>query len=52
MVLTFKYRLYPTQAQETELYQYLSHLCELHNSARDNRIHSYEEEGRSVSYAE
>ena len=52
MVLTFKYRLYPTPAQETELYQYLSHLCELHNSARLNRMGAYEEEKRSVSYAE
>ncbi len=52
MVLTFKYRLYPTPTQETELYQYLSHLCELHNSARLNRMRAYEEEKRSVSYAE
>ena len=52
MVLTFKYRLYPTPTQEPELYQYLSHLCELHNSARLNRMRAYEEEKRSVSYAE
>ena len=52
MVLTFKYRLYPTQAQATRLCQHLSHLCELHNAARLNRIRAYEEEGRSVRYAE
>ena len=52
MVLTFKYRLYPTQAQATQLCQHLSHLCELHNAARLNRIRAYEEEGRSVRYAE
>ena len=49
MILTFKYRLYPTQAQESQFNLWLESLCELQNSMRDNRKYAYEEEGRSVS---
>ena len=49
MILTFKYRIYPTKAQEQTLLEWFEHLCELQNSARLNRIRAYEEEGRSVS---
>ena len=60
MILTYKYRVYPTKAQaETEanvremcvsqLLDWFEHLCDLQNSARLNRIRVYEEEGRSVS---
>ena len=34
------------------LFSILEHLRELHNSARANRMHVYETEGRSVSYSE
>ena len=49
MILTFKYRVYPTNAQEQTLLDWFEHLCDLQNSARLNRIRVYEEEGRSVS---
>ncbi len=49
MKLTFKYPVYPTQTQETTLLQWLDHLCELQNSARNNRKFAHEEEGRFVS---
>lgn len=52
MVLTYKYRIYPTQEQESWLFRVMDHLRELHNSARLNRIRAYEEEGRFVSYKE
>ena len=49
MKLTFKYPVYPTQTQETTLLGWLDHLCELQNSARNNRKFAHEEEGRFVS---
>ncbi|MYH80786.1 IS200/IS605 family element transposase accessory protein TnpB [Candidatus Poribacteria bacterium] len=52
MKLTFKYPVYPTKTQETTLLSWLDHLCELQNSARNNRKHAYEEEGRFVSQGE
>ena len=52
MLLTYRYRIYPTQEQEAWLFRVLEHLRELHNSARLNRIRAYEEEGRFVSYQE
>ncbi|MYA72988.1 IS200/IS605 family element transposase accessory protein TnpB [Candidatus Poribacteria bacterium] len=52
MKLTFKYPVYPTKTEETTLCKWLEHLCELQNSARDNRKHAYEEEGRFVSQGE
>ena len=52
MLLTYKYRIYPTQEQESWLFHVLEHLRELHNSARLNRIRAYEKEGRFVSYQE
>ena len=49
MKRTFKYLVYPTKAQETLLFQWLDHLCEFQNSARNNRKFAHEEEGRFVS---
>ena len=49
MRLTFKYPVYPTQTQETTLLAWFDHLCELQNSARNNRKFAYETEGRFVS---
>ena len=49
MILTYKYRVYPTNAQAETLLDWFEHLCDLQNSARLNRIRVYEEEGRSVS---
>ena len=49
MRLTFKYPVYPTQAQETTLLKWLAHLCELQNSARHDRKVAWETEGERVS---
>ena len=49
MRLTFKYPVYPTKTQETTLLAWLDHLCELQNSARNNRKFAHETEGRFVS---
>ena len=49
MRLTFKYPVYPTQTQETTLFQWLDHLCELQNSARHDRQVAWETEGERVS---
>ena len=48
MRLTFKYPVYPTQEEERTLEKWLDHLCELQNSARNNRKFAYETEGRFV----
>ena len=52
MKLTFKYPIYPTKTQEHTLFVWLDHLCELQNSARNNRKFAYEAEGRFVSQGE
>ena len=49
MRLTFKYPIYPTQAEERTLLGWFDHLCDLQNSARNNRKHAHETEGRFVS---
>ena len=49
MRLTFKYPVYPTKTQETTLLAWFDHLCELQNSARNNRKFAHEEEDRFVS---
>ena len=49
MRLTFKYPIYPTPEEERTLLKWFDHLCELQNSARNNRKFAYETEGRFVS---
>ena len=52
MKLTFKYPVYPTKTQETTLFEWLNHLCELQNSARHDRIVAKEVEDRFVTLSE
>ena len=52
MIRTFKYRLYPSKTQQRQLVVWLERLCELHNSARNNRMAVYEIEHRFVSFNE
>ena len=52
MKLTFKYPVYPTKTQAQTLFVWLDHLCELQNSARNNRKYAHETEGRFVSQSE
>ena len=49
MQLTFRYPVYPTKTQEQTLLDWLVHLKDLQNAARNNRKFAYEEEGRFVS---
>ena len=49
MRLTFKYPIYPTPEEERTLLAWFDHLCDLQNSARNNRKFAHEEEGRFVS---
>ena len=49
MRLTFEYPVYPTKTQAQTLLEWFDHLCELQNSARNNRKFAHEEEGRFVS---
>ena len=52
MRLTFKYPVYPTQAQEETLLDWLMHLKDLQSSARHDRLVAYETEGHFVSLKE
>ena len=49
MKLTFEYPVYPTKTQKKTLLRWFDHLCELQNSARNNRKHAHEIESRFVS---
>ena len=42
--------MYPTKTQETTLFEWLDHLCELQNSARHDRKVAWETEKERVSY--
>lgn len=47
---TYKYRIYPTKAQETQLDQQLE-LCRwVYNKTLETRKNAYEQDGKSVSY--
>ena len=52
MKLTFEYPVYPTRTQETVLFKWLDHLCELQNSARHDRRVAHETEGHFVSLSD
>ena len=47
---TFKYRLYPNQAQAEALTVQLSEACRLYNAALQERIEAYRTHRKSVSY--
>ena len=49
MILTYKYPIYPTKAQEKTLSEWFDHLCDLQNSARHDRVVAWETEKRSVT---
>jgi putative transposase len=51
-IKVFKYRLYPSKAQEQNLYRVLNCARSLYNMALADRKYTYQLEGRSVSLAE
>lgn len=52
MIRTYKYRLYPSRSQETNLWRVLDACRGLYNMALAERKHAYQLERRSVSKAE
>lgn len=52
MLLTYKYRIYPSYAQRTRLSQTLRLCCDLFNAALQERRDAYRLERKSVSYQE
>lgn len=51
-VRTFKYRLYPSKSQETNLYRVLEACRNLYNMALAERKYGYQLEGRRVTLAD
>lgn len=49
---SFRYRIYPSKAQQTLLNQTLSHCCELYNAALQERRDAYKIARKSISYRE
>jgi putative transposase len=52
MLLTFKYRIYPSKAQKTALCQTLALCCELYNAALQERRDAWKICKKSVTYKE
>ena len=52
MRLAYRYRIYPTKAQQTALEQWLRLCCELYNAGLQERREAYRLTGKSVSYGE
>jgi putative transposase len=50
MLKTFKYRLYPNQAQTESLRVQLSEACRLYNAALEERIEAYTTHRKSINY--
>ncbi|HYW89384.1 MAG TPA: transposase [Chloroflexota bacterium] len=47
---TFKYRLYPTHAQDAALHAQVDEACRLYNAALDERRSAWRMHGKSISY--
>lgn len=52
MLLSYKYRLYPTRAQAAALDGMLGALCDLYNAALQQRIEAYRRQSRTLRYAD
>lgn len=52
MLLSYKYRLYPSRAQRTALDGMLGALCDLYNAALQQRIEAYRRQGRTLRYVD
>jgi putative transposase len=50
MLKTFKYRLYPNEAQTAALTVQLSEACRLYNAALQERIEAYRTHRKSINY--
>jgi putative transposase len=52
VLLSFRYRLYPTRAQTVALDTMLGALCGLYNAALQQRIEAYRRQGRTLRYVD
>jgi putative transposase len=52
MLLSYKFRLYPTRIQAAALDLLLGSLCDLYNAALQQRIEAYRRQGRTLRYAD
>jgi putative transposase len=52
MLLSYKYRLYPTRAQAAALTEMLSAFADLYNAGLQQRIEAYRRQGKSLGYAD
>lgn len=49
-ILSYKYRLYPNQAQAAEMTDMLGSFCDLYNACLQQRIEAYQRRGKSLGY--
>jgi len=49
VIRAYRYRIYPTRAQEARLRETMRLLCELYNAALQERRDAYKKQGRSIS---
>lgn len=52
MILSYKYRLYPSNQQKAQLTTMLGSLCDLYNAGLQQRIEAYQRHGRTLRYVE
>lgn len=52
MLLSYKFRIYPTRAQVAALDVMLGGLCDLYNAALQQRIEAYRRQGRTLRYVD
>ena len=52
MILSYRYRLYPTRAQCAALGEMLGGLCDLYNAALQQRIEAYQRRGLTLRYGQ
>jgi putative transposase len=52
MMLSFKYRLFPTEPQASALTDMLGSFCDLYNACLQQRIEAYQRRGKSLGYVD
>ena len=52
MLLSYKYRLYPSRAQVLALETMLGAFCDLYNAGLQQRIEAYRRRGKTLRYAD
>jgi putative transposase len=52
LILSFRYRLYPSRTQTNALNDMLASFCELYNAGLQQRIEAYRRQGKSLRYVD